>query len=127
MSCSRDRHQALLFTPDKARLFERNEILNYPDLDTSLDEAPKDCKDPYGYKASRDIFRTGLFYLLREGKTSNLNIWEFFPYPLQQIRDCLYTLPMREMGALKHIDKPIPTRRPNPIPFWAGMENFACS
>jgi type IV secretory pathway TraG/TraD family ATPase VirD4 len=74
-------------------------------LSTSLYEAPKDCKDPYWYKAARDVFRTGLFYLLREGKTSNLDIWEFFSYPLQEIRDCLYTLPMREMGALKHIDK----------------------
>jgi type IV secretory pathway TraG/TraD family ATPase VirD4 len=85
-----------------------NEVLDYPDLDvlsTSLYEAPKDCKDPYWYKAARDVFRTGLFYLLREGKTSNLDIWEFFSYPLQEIRDCLYTLPMREMGALKHIDK----------------------
>jgi len=85
-----------------------NEVMDYPDLDvlsTSLYEAPKDCKDPYWYKAARDVFRTGLFYLLREGKTSNLDIWEFFSYPLQEIRDCLYTLPMREMGALKHIDK----------------------
>ncbi|MGH9426317.1 MAG: type IV secretion system DNA-binding domain-containing protein, partial [Terriglobia bacterium] len=85
-----------------------NEVLDYPDLDvlsTSLYEPPKDCKDHYWYKAARDIFRTGLFYLLREGKASNLDIWEFFSYPLQQIRDCLATLPIREMGALKHIDK----------------------
>jgi type IV secretory pathway TraG/TraD family ATPase VirD4 len=85
-----------------------NEITDYPDLDvlcTSLYEAPKDSKDVYWYNAARDIFRTGLFYLLREGKTSNRDIWEFFSQPLQHIRDALYTLPVREIGALKHIDK----------------------
>ena len=51
------------------------------------------------------MFRTGLFYLLREGRTTNRQIWEFFSQPLQHIRDSLYTLPVREMGALKHIDK----------------------
>ncbi len=85
-----------------------NEIRDYPDLDvlgTSLYSPPKDCKDPYWYNAARDIFRTGLFYLLREERTSNSDIWEFFSQPLQQVRDALYTLPMRELGALKHIDK----------------------
>lgn len=85
-----------------------NEITDYPDLDvlcTSLYEAPKDSKDIYWYNAARDVFRTGLFYLLREDKTSNRDIWEFFSQPLQQIRDALYTLPVREIGALKHIDK----------------------
>jgi hypothetical protein len=85
-----------------------NEVLDYPDLDvlcTSLYEPPKDSKDAYWYNAARDVFRTGLFYLLREKKTTNRDIWEFFSQPLHQIRDCLYTLPIRELGALKHIDK----------------------
>ncbi len=85
-----------------------NEVLDYPDLDvlcTSLYEPPKDSKDAYWYNAARDVFRTGLFYLLREGRTTNRHIWEFFSQPLQAIRDSLYTLPVREMGALKHIDK----------------------
>ena len=85
-----------------------NEVLDYPDLDvlcTSLYEPPKDSKDAYWYNAARDVFRTGLFYLLREGQTANRQIWEFFSQPLHYIRDCLYTLPVREMGALKHIDK----------------------
>ncbi|HYK92074.1 MAG TPA: type IV secretion system DNA-binding domain-containing protein, partial [Acidobacteriota bacterium] len=85
-----------------------NEVRDYPDLDvlgTSLYAPPKDSKDPYWYNAARDIFRTGLFYLLREGRKSNRDIWEFFSQPLQQIRDSLYTLPVRELGALKHIDK----------------------
>jgi type IV secretory pathway TraG/TraD family ATPase VirD4 len=51
------------------------------------------------------VFRTGLFYLLREGRTTNRHILEFFSQPLQHIRASLYTLPVREMGALKHIDK----------------------
>ena len=51
------------------------------------------------------MFRTGLFFLLREGQTSNRDIWEFFSQPLHSIRDALYTLPVHELGALKHIDK----------------------
>jgi type IV secretory pathway TraG/TraD family ATPase VirD4 len=85
-----------------------NEVQDYPDLDvlcTSLYEPPKDSKDAYWYNAARDVFRTGLFFLLREGKTSNRDIWEFFSQPLEHIRNALYTLPVREMGALKHIDK----------------------
>ncbi len=85
-----------------------NEVHDYPDLDvlcTSLYEPPKDSRDAYWYNAARDVFRTGLFYLLREKKKSNRDIWEFFSQPLQHIRDALYTLPVRELGALKHIDK----------------------
>jgi type IV secretory pathway TraG/TraD family ATPase VirD4 len=85
-----------------------NEIQDYPDLDilgTSLYEPPKDCKDPYWYNGARDVFRTGLFYLLREGRTTNRDIWEFFSQPLHHIKDSLYTLPISELGALKHIDK----------------------
>jgi type IV secretory pathway TraG/TraD family ATPase VirD4 len=85
-----------------------NEVMDYPDLDvlcTSLYEPPKDSKDVYWYNAARDVFRTGLFYLVREGQTLNHEIWEFFSQPLHQIRDQLYTLPIRELGALKHIDK----------------------
>ncbi len=85
-----------------------NEIFDYPDLDvlcTSLYEPPRESKDVYWYNAARDVFRTGLFYLLRENRKLNRDIWEFFSQPLQQIRDALYTLPVRELGALKHIDK----------------------
>lgn len=85
-----------------------NEVFDYPDLDvlcTSLYEPPRESKDVYWYNAARDVFRTGLFYLLREKKTLNRDIWEFFSQPLQHIRDALYTLPIRELGALKHIDK----------------------
>ncbi len=85
-----------------------NEVIDYPDLDvlcTSLYEPPKDSKDAYWYNAARDVFRTGLFYLYREGRKTNRAIWEFFSQPLQQIRNALYTLPVRELGALKHIDK----------------------
>ncbi|PYV88067.1 MAG: hypothetical protein DMG05_16260, partial [Acidobacteria bacterium] len=77
---------------------------------TSTSFAPRSTRlpktpDVYWYNAARDIFRTGLFFLLREAKTSNRDIWEFFSQPLQQIRDAPYTLPVREIGALKHIDK----------------------
>lgn len=44
-----------------------NEISDYPDLDvlcTSLYEPPKSSLDAYWYNAARDVFRTGLFYLL---------------------------------------------------------------
>ncbi len=85
-----------------------NEIFDYPDLDvlcTSLYEPPKSSLDAYWYNAARDVFRTGLFYLLRSGKKSNRDIWEFFSLPLSKIRDALYTLPVRELGAIKHIDK----------------------
>lgn len=85
-----------------------NEVFDYPDLDvlcTSLYEPPKDSRDAYWYNAARDVFRTGCFYLLRVGKTTNREIWEFFSQPLTLIREALYTLPTREMGALKHIDK----------------------
>ena len=85
-----------------------NEIRDYPDLDilcTSLYEPPKESRDAYWYNAARDVFRTGLFYLLKHGKTNNRDIWEFFSQPLQDIRQSLGTLPVREIGALKHIDK----------------------
>ncbi|MDR0841846.1 MAG: type IV secretion system DNA-binding domain-containing protein [Acidobacteriota bacterium] len=85
-----------------------NEVKDYPDLDilcTSLYEPPKDSKDAYWYNAARDVFRTGLFYLMREEKTANRDIWEFFSQSLENIRNALYTLPAREIGALKHIDK----------------------
>jgi type IV secretory pathway TraG/TraD family ATPase VirD4 len=85
-----------------------NEISDYPDLDvlcTLLYEPPKSSLDAYWYNAARDVFRTGLFYLLRSGKKSNRDIWEFFSLPLSKIRDALYTLPVREIGAIKHIDK----------------------
>jgi len=85
-----------------------NEIRDYPDLDilcTSLYEPPKDSRDAYWYNAARDVFRTGLFYLLREGTIKNRDIWEFFSQRLEDIRDNLASLPVSELGALKHIDK----------------------
>jgi len=85
-----------------------NEVKDYADLDvlcTSLYEPPKDSKDAYWYNAARDVFRTGLFFLVRENRKSNRDIWEFFSQPLESIRNALYTLPVREIGALKHIDK----------------------
>ena len=85
-----------------------SEVKDYPDLDilcTSLYEPPKDSKDAYWYNAARDVFRTGLFYLLREGKTRNVDIWEFFSQSVSNIRADLESLPIREHGALKHIDK----------------------
>ena len=85
-----------------------NEVKDYPDLDvlcTSLYEPPKDSKDAYWYNAARDVFRTGLFFLLREGKKKNSHIWQFFSLPLKDIRGYLSTLPVREQGALKHIDR----------------------
>ena len=54
-----------------------NEVRDYPDLDilcTSLYEPSKDAKDPYWYNAARDVFRTGLFFLLQHGKKSNQDI-----------------------------------------------------
>jgi len=85
-----------------------NEVRDYPDLDilcTSLYEPPKDAKDPYWYHAARDVFRTGLFFLLMHGKRSNRDIWEFFSQPLGDIRADIGSLPSQELGALKHIDK----------------------
>lgn len=85
-----------------------NEVLDYPDLDvlsTSLYEPPKDSKDAYWYNAARDVFRTGLFYLLKAGSKSNRDIWEFFCQPVGSIREAFQTLPIREAGAIKHIDK----------------------
>jgi hypothetical protein len=94
--------------PAQYRLELLQRSARLPGLDvlcTSLYEPPKDSKDAYWYNAARDVFRTGLFYLLREKKTTNRDIWEFFSQPLHQIRDCMYSLPIRELGALKHIDK----------------------
>jgi len=85
-----------------------NEVLDYPDLDilsTSLYEPPKDSRDAYWYNAARDVFRTGLFYLLKAGRKSNRDIWEFFCQPVGAIREAFQTLPVRETGAIKHIDK----------------------
>src|SRR4029450_9920611 len=83
----------LVFYPfDRSSIPSRflHEIRDYPDLDvlgTSLYSPPKDCRDPYWYNAARDIFRTGLFYLLREKKTSNPDIWAVFSHTLQQLRE----------------------------------------
>jgi len=85
-----------------------NEVRDYPDLDvlsTSLYEPPKDTKDAYWYNAAKDVFRTGLFYLLKTGRKTNGDIWEFFCQPVSTIREAFQTLPIRETGAIKHIDK----------------------
>ena len=85
-----------------------NEVWDYPDLDvlsTSLYEPPKDSKDAYWYNAAKDVFRTGLFYLLRTRRKTNRDIWEFFCQPVGTIRESFQTLPIREAGAIKHIDK----------------------
>src|SRR5207247_8358420 len=67
-----------------------NEVWDYPDLDilsTSIYEPPKDSKDAYWYNAARDVFRTGLFYLLKAGRKTNRDIWEFFCQPVGTIRE----------------------------------------
>ena len=84
-----------------------NEIRNYPDLDVvakSLYNAP-DAKDEYWYNCSKDIFRTGLYYLQSQHRTTNRDLWHFFSQPLQQIKEAFQTLPLAEQSALKHIDK----------------------
>lgn len=78
-----------------------NEVLDYPDLDvlcTSLYEPPKDSKDAYWYNAARDVFRTGLFYLLREGRTKNRQIWEFFSQPLHHINNPQLSIEQSTLG-----------------------------
>lgn len=92
-----------------------NEIRSYADFDvlsSSLFEVPKDSKDSYWYNAARDIFRAGLYYLYsrtenkkNKGKVKNREIWDFFTLPLKEINDILSDgLPLRERGALKHIE-----------------------
>ena len=84
-----------------------NEIRNYPDLDVvakSLYNAP-DSKDEYWFNCAKDVFRTGLFYLQSQHRTSNRDLWNFFSQPLQQIKVAFQTLPLGEQSALKHIDK----------------------
>jgi len=84
-----------------------NEIRNYPDLDVvakSLYNAP-DAKDEYWFNCSKDIFRTGLYYLQSQHRTTNRDIWHFFSQPLQQIKEAFQTLPLAEQSALKHIDR----------------------
>jgi hypothetical protein len=85
-----------------------NEVMDYPDLDilsTSIYEPPRDTKEPYWYNAARDVFRTGLFYLLKTDRKTNRDIWEFFCQPVGTIREAFQNLPIREAGAIKHIDK----------------------
>jgi hypothetical protein len=84
-----------------------NEIRNYPDLDVaakSLYNSP-DAKDEYWYNCAKDIFRTGLFYLQSQNRTTNRDLWNFFSQSLQQIKAAFQTLPLAEQSALKHIDK----------------------
>jgi type IV secretory pathway TraG/TraD family ATPase VirD4 len=99
-----------IFSPFDERGFKWsffNEIRNYPDLDVaakSLYNSP-DAKDEYWYNCAKDIFRTGLFYLQSQNRTSNRELWHFFSQPLQQIKAAFQTLPLAEQSALKHIDK----------------------
>ncbi|MEN8153453.1 MAG: type IV secretion system DNA-binding domain-containing protein [Acidobacteriota bacterium] len=92
-----------------------NEVRSYADFDvlsTSLFEPPKDSKDSYWYNAARDIFRAGLYYLFwkhsekkNNRKVKNSEIWDFFTLPLGKINKILSEhLPVREKGALKHIE-----------------------
>jgi type IV secretory pathway TraG/TraD family ATPase VirD4 len=84
-----------------------NEIRNYPDLDVvakSLYNSP-DAKDEYWYNCAKDIFRTGLFYLQSQNRTTNRDLWNFFSQPLLQIKAAFQTLPLAEQSALKHIDR----------------------
>ncbi len=94
-----------------------NEIRTYSDFDvlsTSLFEPPKNSKDVYWYNAARDIFRTGLYLLYsggygkRSGKNvKNSDIWDFFTLPINKIFEEMQSgLPVREMGAIKHIENP---------------------
>ncbi|MEN8223162.1 MAG: type IV secretion system DNA-binding domain-containing protein [Acidobacteriota bacterium] len=95
-----------------------NEIRSYADFDvvsSSLFEPPKDSKDIYWYNAAKDIFRAGLFYLYSKSasenngaeKVRNNIIWDFFTLPVNEILNILKSgLPVRERGALKHIENP---------------------
>ena len=89
-----------------------NEVRDYPDFDvlaTSLYEPPKDAKEPYWYNAARDVFRTALIYLYKNGKTKNRDIWEHFSKPVEDLLVEYQKppeqggLPERDRGALKHI------------------------
>jgi hypothetical protein len=99
-----------IFSPFDARGLQWsffNEIRNYPDLDVvakSLYNSP-DAKDEYWYNCAKDIFRTGLFYLQSQNRTSNRDLWNFFSQSIQQIKEAFQTLPLEEQSALKHIDK----------------------
>jgi hypothetical protein len=99
-----------IFSPFDARGLKWrffNEIRNYPDLDVvakSLYTSP-DIKDEYWYNCAKDIFRTGLFYLQSQNRTSNRDLWNFFSQSIQQIKEAFQTLPLEEQSALKHIDK----------------------
>jgi type IV secretory pathway TraG/TraD family ATPase VirD4 len=99
-----------IFSPFDARGLQWrffNEIKNYPDLDVvakSLYTSP-DIKDEYWYNCAKDIFRTGLFYLQSQHRTTNRELWNFFSQSIEQIKAAFQTLPLAEQSALKHIDR----------------------
>ncbi|HOJ77060.1 MAG TPA: type IV secretion system DNA-binding domain-containing protein [Bacillota bacterium] len=84
-----------------------NEIESYPDFDTvakSLYTAT-DTRDEYWYNCARDVFRMGLIFLKRTGRTTNRDLWDFFSLNLDDMKACLEELPLGEKSALKHIEK----------------------
>lgn len=94
-----------------------NEIKTLPDFDViskSLYICP-DEKSEYWYNCAKDVFRTGLIYLYMNGKTLNNDIWEFFSGSLEDIKMAFSSLPQRERGAIKHIDKADATASANII------------
>ena len=101
----------LIFSPFDARCLRwslMNEIEIPPDLDViakSLYINPGNTNNDYFYDTAADIFRTGIVYLRREGRTKNRDILNFFSGSMEEIKAAFMTLPLEERGALKHIDK----------------------
>jgi GTPase SAR1 family protein len=84
-----------------------NEIETFPDYDVvskSLYVSDKK-ENEYFYDCAKDIFRTGLRCLKRQGRTSNRDIWNFFAQSLEEMKTEFLRLPLVEQGAIKHIDK----------------------
>ncbi len=101
----------LIFSPFDVRCLRwslMNEVEIPPDLDViakSLYINPGNTNNDYFYNTAADIFRTGIVYLRREGKTKNRDILNFFSGTMEEIKAAFMTLPLEERGALKHIDK----------------------
>jgi len=84
-----------------------NEIKTFPDFDVVAKSlyTVKDKRNEYFYNCAKDVFRAGLIYLYMNDKTSNTDIWNFFSESLDNIKRALSTLPLKERGAIKHIEK----------------------
>ncbi len=84
-----------------------NEFSTLPELDVLAKSlfVTDDAKNAIFYNGASEIFKGGILYLARNGKTTNSELWEFFAQSADKIEAAIKTLPADEQEALKFLSK----------------------